>query len=100
MLARKFTAGAGAFEGGLAQVDLGAVGILAATLAFAPGGRLRAAQLIPFGGRGQLATCLGGTGIGCQGENLIGIQEHEANLQVNCQMVRVMYLTMNKAWYV
>ncbi|WP_226941625.1 hypothetical protein [Janthinobacterium violaceinigrum] len=99
MLAWKLTAGAGAFEGGFAQVDLGAVGILSASLAFAPDGGLRAAQLIPFGGEGQLATCLGGTGIGCQGENLIGIQEHEANLQVNCQMIRVMYLIMNEVLY-
>src|SRR5581483_4007792 len=53
VLARKLAAGARAAKSRLAQIDLGAVGIFAAALAFAPGGALVAAKRRPLAGGGE-----------------------------------------------
>ena len=91
MLAREFAAGTGAFECGAAKVDLGAIGRLAAALAFSPQGSLVAAEIGPVSRRRQLATGLGRGGIRCESQDLVGVESHRRVFQRSESMVLQQY---------
>jgi hypothetical protein len=71
MFAGKFPAWARAFEGEVAQVDLGLVRLAAAPLAFAPECSVIGAFADPFGRIGQVFTGFSGAVVGRQGEYLV-----------------------------
>lgn len=71
MFTGEFPAGAGAFEGEIAQVDLRLVRFAAAALAFAPECGIVGAFADPFGRAGQVFTGFSGAIVGRQGEYLV-----------------------------
>ena len=76
VLARELAAGAGAFEGRFAEVDLGTVREPAAALAFAPHRIGIQAERTPLGGSGKLRPCFCRCGIRSKRKDLFGFQ-HE-----------------------
>jgi len=74
VLAGEFAAGAGAFEGRSGPVYAGQVGVLAAALALAPQAGAGGVQVLPSGGRGELAARLGAGGVGRERQDGVGVQ--------------------------
>ena len=67
----KFPAGAGAFEGEVAQIDLGLIGFAAATLAFAPYGGVVGAFGHPSTRGGKVFSGFPGGVVWREGKNLV-----------------------------
>lgn len=72
VLAGEFAGGAGTFEGGFGEVDLGLVGFGSGALAFAPEGAVIFAGGDPFAGGSEGLCGLCGGGVWGEGENLFG----------------------------
>jgi len=71
MFTGEFAAGAGAFEGEIAKIDLGLVGFAAAALAFAPERGVVGAFADPFGGCSEVFAGFPGGVVGRECEDLV-----------------------------
>ena len=78
MFARKLAAGAGTFKGKVGKIDGGLIRFAATPLAFAPQGGIAPAEIGPVPWRRQLAAGLGRGGIGCESQDLVGVESHRS----------------------